>query len=497
MEDDTDNGTPAPTNTISNQGIGDTYIGGVTPSPAAKLSDNRFYDLSSEKEPASTLSSIATNSIVFGVDKDYIMPNPTKSFVDLIDEDLVLFLDRILPDVDMMSETTDEMYEGLVSQQIKSWIGFTIMGNEIIDDMRRPHRHNPIPLTSNSIQSLRLIKQWMDERSDNGDPAADDIESYTGADFIAYVRSVNRLKRNGIQQTMNVSGTPVSKAPFSQKSIGEKRYEAWNRTIGKRTKSSFETLKTDDQYRIWKPIFDAEIAHQKLTHVMDPTYDPTLLTCTFEQELWKEQMACLWTIMLSVFKNPLGRSCVTWYMETKDPRALFFEHHQLQEESPAKSFNTSIHLSTLNKLSIKEFQGSRVDFIATWFEQLRQLNELSNDSLSYTMTKGLLLKAIQGDPKLPDVFTTLVDTNDKDVDIETLRTTLLHQASLYDGKDKYLKTGNIKANYSDMAHTESTDLSLDVHRATRSPPNPEARLSDNIFGLLDPTDKNAWRQLPE
>ena len=489
-----ENVSPTPEDTPIQHG--GTPEGNITPSSVVDLTNNQFYAVSSQiGDSKSTTSSIRTQEIVFGVDKSFMMtPDPRKKTMELLDKELVDFFDRLVPDVDKLSDTPHEIFEGMASQQIRSWLGFQLMGDEIIDDMTKPHRHAPIPLSSNSVRTIRLIKQWIDERFDKEDPDADVSKAYYGDEFIKYVRSINKLKRDGIQQTMQTTSTPISKGPSSFKSIGEKKYEAWNRSSGRRTKASFEILKTDDQYRMWKPLFNAKIAHQKLSYVMDPSYDPSLLTCSYDKELWKEQTAYLWTIMLFVFKNPLGRSCITQHMDTKDPRSVFFTHHRLQEESPAKSFNTSIHLTALNEMNIKGFQGSRVDFIATWFEELRQLNELSTETLSYTMTKGLLLKALQGDPKLPDVFTTLIDTNNKATDIEVLRTTLLHQASLYDGKDKFLKT-TIKAHY--LTTNSGMELPLVVNRAIRGTPNPEARLSDDIFSTLDPADKQAWRQLPE
>ena len=105
-------------------------------------------------------------------------------------------------------------------------------------------------------------------------------------------------------------------------------------------------------------------------------------------------------------------------MHDSDHRAVFFEHAELQETSPAKAYNTGRYLTSLQGMSLSGFQGSRVDFIATWFEELRRLNELSSESLSYDMTKGLLLKAIQDDPKLPDVFPTLTPTRHREADIE-------------------------------------------------------------------------------
>lgn len=189
-------------------------------------------------------------------------------------------------------------------------------------------------------------------------------------------------------------------------------------------------------------------------------------------------------------------------MVDKAARATFIEHVTLQDNSPAKSFSTSISLTTLNDLSIKDFSGSSADFIATWFEELCKLNELSSNTLSYDMTKGLLLKAIQGDTKLPDIFTDLNETGHKKSDLGTLKTTLLRKASLYDGKDRYLKQKGTATPTVAAHHTQldpdllRDDLSLLIQHATRTS-NRDARLPDQLFQSLDLEDKQACRQLPE
>ena len=285
METNTDT-DPIPTDTSVIQG--GIKPSNVSPSPISRLQENKFYIPPSEIN--STTSSILTQEIQFGVDKDFLNMSDTRNTkaVDLIELELVEFLDRLVPDIDLFSDKPHEIYEGLASQHIKSWVGFILMGDDIIDDMTRPHRHLPIPLSSNSVRTLKLIKQWMNERSDANDENADDIHTYSGEEYIKYVKSINRIRRNAVQQAMRVTSTPISRPHSATKSIGEKKYEAWSRSNGKRTKSSFEPLKNDDQYRIWKPLFDAELAHQKLAYVMDPLFDPSLITCTYEKELWKE-----------------------------------------------------------------------------------------------------------------------------------------------------------------------------------------------------------------
>ena len=415
----------------------------------------------------------------------------TRTKTDLVDDTLGDMLANLIEEIDLYDDQRPhEILQGLSMQGIRTWSSFVRMDEDDIGSMTRPARNKPIPLSNNSIRMITHLKQLIWENIEAQEPNAKDPTHYTKLIFDSYVDQLNIRKRNKVAYSVNSSGLPAF-TPTSTKSSGEKKYEAWTRAIGKRTKSSFETLLEDDKYRIWKPVFEAELAHQKMLHAIDPKFDPTSITCSFEKELWKEQQAYLWTILLQVFKNPLGRHSTSSHMHDKHARNAFLEHDQLQEQSPAKAFSTSMYLNKLNNLTIKSHQGGRVDFIATWFEELRQLNELSADSISYDMTKGLLLKALQGDNKLPDVFTELQETGNKIVDIEYLKIALINKAALYDSKDQYLKT-EINANYMDT----NTDLSFAINRTFRAP-NPEARLPDSIFESLAPEDKTAWRRLPE
>ena len=410
-------------------------------------------------------------------------------------------LEDLFEEVDLNDNKPHEILQGLSMHGIKTWNSFIRMGDDDVASMTKPSRHNPIPVSTHTIRMVGFLKQMIWDNMESGDPDAKKMSNYNKTDFDTYVDDQNLRKRNKVQYSVNHTGIPAL-TPTQSKSSGEKKYESWSRAIGKRSKTSFEQLHKDDNYLTWKPTFEAELAHQKLSHILDPKFDPSTLTCSYEKELHKEQLAYLWTVILHVLKNPLGQTCITKQMKNRDARLAYFEHCDLQDQSPARSFSTSIYLSRLSDSNIGSFNGSRVEFIANWFEQLRQLNEVSRDVLNYDMTKGLLLKALQGDSKLPDVFTELQESGDKTIDLDTMRTTLLHKGALYDEKDKYLKTGKSNS-INSTEFLPSQDLSLLIHRANhesngnRGPPNPEARLPDAIFNSLDPNDRSAWRQLPE
>lgn len=468
--------------------------------PLARTRSNSFPSFDSDETILFTMASEEFNQ------DDTPGRNQEETFssarTDLVDPTLGKLLNTLF-DIDPHADRPHEILQGLSRHGTRTWPDFIMMPAEDIQTMTRPGR-NPTPVSILSIRKLGYLKQLIWDKLEKDPENFEDIKMYNKKEFFDYVNMINLKKRNNAAYNIKTSGLPsIPATSASAKSTGEKKYDTWNRTSSKRVKTNFTVLRQDDQYRIWQSEFEAELDHQKLTYCLDKNFDPTNITCLYERELWKEQQAYLWTIMLHVLKNPLGRACLSAHMKDKDARATFFAHHKMHEESPAKSFSTSTYLSKLNNLSIKTHNGSRVDFIASWFEELRHLNDISADSLSYEMTKGLLLKAVQGDPKLPDVFTTLTETQQKDTDLETLKTTLLHKAALYDGKDVYLKQGASPS----VRHSHQTEflpydynnddlLNLLINRATYSP-NPEARLPDSIYDTFDPQDKNGWRRLPE
>ena len=77
-------------------------------------------------------TSSGTHEIVFGVDELVIMPDPKKSITEDMEPEFILLFDRLIPDVDILSNESHEIFEGLASQQIKSWMGFILMPDDII-----------------------------------------------------------------------------------------------------------------------------------------------------------------------------------------------------------------------------------------------------------------------------------------------------------------------------------------------------------------------------
>ena len=58
--------------------------------------------------------------------------------------------------------------------------------------------------------------------------------------------------------------------------------------------------------------------------------------------------------------------------------------------------------------------------------------------------RSMLLKAIDSGERLPDAFTELNYTGNLAVDMEAFKLHMINKASLYDGKDNFLKRGKKK-----------------------------------------------------
>ena len=72
--------------------------------------------------------------------------------------------------------------------------------------------------------------------------------TYTETSLLTYVNGVNLKKKNNVSYNVTTSGLPSTGPATSNKSIGEKRYEAWTRRTPDKTK--FDILKEDKHYNI-------------------------------------------------------------------------------------------------------------------------------------------------------------------------------------------------------------------------------------------------------
>ena len=123
--------------------------------------------------------------------------------------------------------------------------------------------------------------------------------------------------------------------------------------------------------------------------------------------------------------------------------------------APGRIYDIGEALSGLVNLLLRDYTGSRVNCIGEWFEQLRLLNEYATpgNGLGYDFAKSMLLKAIDSDDKLPDAFTELDCTGNLTVNMEEYKLHMINKASLYDGKDNFLKRGKKKISINHLSNS--------------------------------------------
>lgn len=99
-------------------------------------------------------------------------------------------------------------------------------------------------------------------------------------------------------------------------------------------------------------------------------------------------------------------------------------------------FTSGQLLIDLQQLTYVSTKTSRMEFIATWFEKLRQLNKIADPTnrLGYDITRSLVLLAtFRSDVHMTDTFTQFKPKGNSVVDIEAMKLHLLERSSLYDG----------------------------------------------------------------
>ena len=217
------------------------------------------------------------------------------------------------------------------------------------------------------------------------------------------------------------------------KSPDKQKLQDWIRV--KRSKDDFEVLKEDKYHDKWMIPFEAEIAVQGLQNHTDLTLDPTTLKVGFEQTLYDFQKDYFWTVLLHTLKNPLGMTCVSEFYITRDARAAYNKHHKMQVDSPSRIYDTTAIIEKLQTMSLAKHDGTRVIFVTSFFEHVRQLNQHvdTREHLSFTLVKSLLLLAVISYKNLPDCFDDFKHTSTATVDIEALKDHILNKASLYNG----------------------------------------------------------------
>ena len=230
-------------------------------------------------------------------------------------------LEQFMMNLFPMIDKQHEILEGLQRGAIYDFFEFSTMSETDITGLTKIIHSKPEPLGNMSTRRLISLSRMITLAQINNIPDSHLASSYTRGDLGMFMKDENDNKRAFVAYTTSNTMTPSFTPGTPSKSPGEKRYEAWTRR--KSDKAAFDILKEDKHYSTWKQAFEAEIDHQKMSRAIDPNFDETTLTCSFERQLWKEQKAYLWTILLTVWKNPLGKACISDFIKSKEAQKAY------------------------------------------------------------------------------------------------------------------------------------------------------------------------------
>ena len=112
---------------------------------------------------------------------------PSSKSAQLVDEHLGRLLSELFEEMDLSSDNPQEILQGLSMQGVKIWNTFIRMAPEGFKSLTKPpSRHNPLPLTGNSILMLGYLKQMICENIEAKKPDAKDGTAYTKESFDDY-----------------------------------------------------------------------------------------------------------------------------------------------------------------------------------------------------------------------------------------------------------------------------------------------------------------------
>ena len=124
-------------------------------------------------------------------------------------------------------------------------------------------------------------------------------------------------------------------------------------------------------------------------------------------------------------------------MASKNPFAVFKGHHDMQTNSPAQMYQSSAITKAIVKMSLKNYAGTRVEFITDFFDKVRLSNKFAEQdehNMGYITIWGLLATAVNGDKYLPGSFADCQSTGVGAVKVAALKSHIIPEASLYDSK---------------------------------------------------------------
>ena len=476
----------------------------ITGTTAPRVEDNSFFNVdmvvndSSEEEDSSGINEPNEETMDKKLspkvsDNEEARTRISKNIKYIMDKDLEDFLRDCFGVRD--EDKDNEILQSLHYDGITSWVRFRRLHPDMVESLTKNANRSRVQISKSARMELCVMIQFIRERIDTGYPEAKDIRTYDAEEFEEYLDQHYRTKQlNAVTQGISVPNNYTG--GYKSKSKTEKALDNWEKK--KHDKSNYEILRDDSKYKIWKETFVAEIKVQGLSRMISPTFNKQQLQDQFDRELYEKQSDYLWTVLLYALKNPIAEVILGKHRDNSDARTAFLALDNQMQGNVAQMYSVSDLSDTLRDLHISKYNGSRVQFVADWFELLRRLNKVADkeDRLSYVHVRSQLMRAINTDRDLTNSFTELKDEPDRDLATSKLMSHILEKAMLYDGRD-HTATSKDTKNMNAMLHKIGIEDD-DIIRINQRRVTPEdCKLPDIIYSKFTREDKIQWHSISD
>eukprot|EP00531_Pseudo-nitzschia_arenysensis_P008891 CAMPEP_0116125882 /NCGR_PEP_ID=MMETSP0329-20121206/6042_1 /TAXON_ID=697910 /ORGANISM="Pseudo-nitzschia arenysensis, Strain B593" /LENGTH=1908 /DNA_ID=CAMNT_0003619941 /DNA_START=154 /DNA_END=5877 /DNA_ORIENTATION=+ len=424
--------------------------------------------------------------------KDHIEAmTETKKIKYVLDEDLETLLREIFCIKD--DDNNHELLKALQDQSITTWKMFRRLQPDVIESLTKQAGKSRVTISKNLRVELRILGEFIREKSKLTSEDGRKIEAIVPDEFDLYLEQYTDTMKTAAAS--NEADIPSAPSGRNVKSRTEKALDNWEKK--KHDKTSFEILKDDAKYKIWKESFTAEIKVQGLSRMIDSEFKMIDLKDSYDKELFEKQSDYFWTVLLYALRNPVSEIVLGNHRDTSDARTAFLAVDSKLKGKVPQMYNVGDLSTKLQDLHISEHSGTRVQFISAWAEALRQLTKMASkeERLAYVHVRSLLMRAINSDVDLTTAFTTLPEPKDKDTAVRVMMDHMLEKAMLYDGRDSQHNAEDKKL----TALLHKLDVDFDeggyiVNKTSRGP-TPDMKLPDGIYKGFTPDDKLTWRKM--
>ena len=271
-------------------------------------------------------------------------------------------------------DSSHEVFQALQSEGIYTWSLFIMIDTELIRNLTKPTKKNPVPVlfqTKAILKSLLMLYLTATIHYEDAETTA----TYTDNIILEYFKEerINQLQAIMDTPTPISSPTPsdndsiiVPRQHYS-KSKAEKHLDNWDKRGHDVT--IFPKLNRNEDYVTWKDDFGLLLKSERMLLFIesDSAHDKKHITDEHELELYDRKNTFFWLILKHTIQNPTARAVMNIYKTgdyEPDSRAAFLAIDLRMTTGLDQLYSATSALKELDKLNIQNFKGTRTSSVS-------------------------------------------------------------------------------------------------------------------------------------